>query len=204
MSNYLSRAYTAVFLAVVASFSMAFAQVPANLGAPAGIGGLGVTNMSVDLSAHNGPSDLSVAGGGSRARGPAGSSLTFRPNSLTSRSSVIDKYVEAPQETSTPSLRAGRKPTSLGFAATGARVSPIRSFGFSDTVSLGALAPPSFDGRSSIPPTPLYSFLVRHGKPDSRFGASQHSLSRKPNRRKNSQGSLIQSLTGVASGGFDR
>jgi hypothetical protein len=200
MTNHSIHSYAALLLAVVASFSAAFAQLPADLGAPGSIGGLALSNMSADLSAHDGPSDLRVvAAGASRTRGLAGVR-----SSSTSRSSVINKYSEAWQETSTPSMRQVRKSASPGFVAAGASVSPIRSYSFGDSISLGALAPPSFGIPSSIPQTPLYSFLARHEKGASRYGAPQHGFSGKPNRRKSAQGLFIQSLTGAESGGSRR
>jgi hypothetical protein len=200
MTNYLIHRCAALLLAVVASSSIASAQLPADLASPASFGGLAVTNMST----HNGPGGLGAGGGGSRARGPVAVnlSLNVRLNSSTSRSSVMNKSAEGPVDTSTPSVWAGRKSASQVSGAR-ARVSPGRPFSLDNAVSFGAVAPASFGSGASSAQSPLYSSLTSHENGGLRSGASQQSAPRRL-KRGNSQRSLIHPLPAAGRGGSHR
>lgn len=220
LAKYLVPTRVAILFVVFGSFSVAFAQLAADLSAAAPAGDLSVNSVSADLSVHDGPENLSAGGGGGRSRGlivgvlPArtggpsslgggvesasagqGSFVTLRSAALSSRASLLNKHQKTLQEASSTSFLTKAKPALRSRASTNLFVSPISS-----TESSTLSAPQSFQSRSSGAEAPLYSFIVRHEKGGSRSVESRQALSSNPGHMKKSRNALIQSLRGVGSG----
>jgi hypothetical protein len=204
MAKYLIVILAVLPLTVIAAMRPACAQVAADLSAPAGGGDFTATGLSASLSASNASGALgtSATGGGSRAHESNVSS--GRSSLLTSRASHLAKYDEMMQATTT-SGQERPKWVLQGLSGVHPSISPPRPLGPSYSGQLTAPAAVSSGRSSSSLRTPLYSFLMSNEKGASHPGRSEPGLSGKTNHMRNSNGSLIRSLTGLGSSrGLDR
>jgi hypothetical protein len=201
MAKYSIVVLAALLLAGIGVPRRARAQVAADLSAPSGASNFSATGMSANLSATNGAGASRASGGGNGLRAQTRSVSSARFGSITSRPSYRGRSNEMMQEALILPLQAKPKPGLRGFAGTYPSISAPRPTGLGRSSQPAPPASHSSGWRSSSLQTPVYSFLVRNEKADPHSGASQPGLPRRSNHMRKSHGSLMRSLSGLASGG---